>query len=297
MRPRRSGIRSDRQELQALMTHLDSFVQTLSPGLIRKRESYWTTPAELSDVHYPADAHQAYVAIEDRSYWFAHRNRCIVSAMRRFPPSGPILDVGGGNGVVSAALAAAGFPCIVLEPGPRGAEAARARGLPVIQSTLEDAGLRPESVPAVGMFDVLEHIPADRETLAALHRLLRPRGRLFLSVPALRWLWSNEDTAAGHARRYTRRSLAERLRGAGFEVESMAYMFCPLVLPVLLLRTLPSLAGRIEKPPRPPEADHILPRGWIGRTVSRMLDAEYGALTRGARLPIGTSVLAVASKL
>ncbi len=35
----------------------------------------------------------------------------------RFPPDGPFLDIGGGNGFVAKGLLAAGFSCILVEPG------------------------------------------------------------------------------------------------------------------------------------------------------------------------------------
>jgi hypothetical protein len=44
-----------------------------------------------------------------RSFWFLHRNRCIVSLVRRFAPDGRFLDIGGGNGYVARGLVAAGI--------------------------------------------------------------------------------------------------------------------------------------------------------------------------------------------
>ena len=48
-----------------------------------------------------------------------------------------------------------------VEPGLVGARNARAgRQLPaVINATMEDAAIRPGTVPNVGLFDVLEHMP------------------------------------------------------------------------------------------------------------------------------------------
>ena len=56
----------------------------------------------------------------------------------------------------------------------------------------------------VAAFDVVEHVPDEDGILAELARVLRPGGRLLISVPAYQWAWSGHDVANGHFRRYTR---------------------------------------------------------------------------------------------
>ena len=124
--------------------------------------------------------------VEDTSFWFRHRNRCIVSVVRRFSPDATFFDIGGGNGFVARGLMDAGVDCALIEPGIDGALAAHARGVdPVICATLEDAGIRPGSVAAAGMFDVLEHIEDENAALSEVRKLLASGGRLFLTVPGL----------------------------------------------------------------------------------------------------------------
>ncbi|MCP5477943.1 MAG: methyltransferase domain-containing protein [Rhodanobacteraceae bacterium] len=69
-------------------------------------------------------------------------------------------------------------------------------------------------------FDVLEHVDDDTG-LREMHRILRPGGRLLLTVPAHRWLWSRRDELAGHQRRYSRSLLSKRVRDAGFHIEQL----------------------------------------------------------------------------
>ena len=168
---------------------------------------------------YPQDGHARYLLLEDGSYWFAHRNRIIADALRRHPPPGLLLDVGGGNGYVTRRLLDEGFDAALLEPGPVGAgNARRLRGIPrVIQSTLEEAGLAPASLGAAGCFDVLEHVEDDAGLVARIHGLLVPGGLLFATLPARSWLWSRADEEAGHHRRYSRDGVS-RMLGAGFEL-------------------------------------------------------------------------------
>jgi SAM-dependent methyltransferase len=108
---------------------------------------------------------------------------------------------------------------------------------------LEDAGFEPNTIPAIGLFDVLEHIRDDADYLAAIRRLLRPQGRIYLTVPAHDGLWSVEDEASGHYRRYDLAQLRSKLTSAGYEVEYATYFFSFFPALVFLLRTLPSAIG------------------------------------------------------
>src|SRR5207302_1171821 len=76
-----------------------------------------------------------------------------------------------------------------------------------------------ERFEVVGMFDVLEHVDDDLGVLCALRALIKDHGRLVLTVPAGRALWSYFDEASRHVRRYEVAELRDKLTGAGFEVE------------------------------------------------------------------------------
>ena len=269
---------------------------SLATGLERRDPGIWFARRQ-GEVSYPAQGNAACFAVEDRSFWFAHRNRCILSLARRFPPDGVFLDIGGGNGYVTKGLMDAGIACILLEPGIDGALSAHARGIdPVICATLEEAELPLASIAAAGMFDVLEHIEDDGAALRRVHALLRPGGRLFVTVPAHPFLYSAEDRRAGHFRRYTASGLARALETSGFRVEFISYMFSPLPPLIFLLRTLPSwlgLGGRTG--PAQDTAEHA-PDGMIARVIDRILIFEYARIAAARTLPFGGSCICVARK-
>ncbi len=258
-------------------------------------KGYWVAE-EAEDVSYPEQGHGLCFEVEDESFWFRHRNAVIVEVLRRFPPSGPVFDVGGGNGYVSSGLERAGFATVLVEPGRIGAENARRRGVSnVICATVESAGFEPRSLDAIGLFDVVEHIEDDAAFLASLQRLMAPGGRIYLTVPAFQGLWSSEDEFAGHHRRYTKKTLARVLRGAGFEIEYLTYLFWFLPLPVLMFRTIPSWFGARHEPSlQSARREHAGGKGPIDRLVGRSLAWELAKVARGKSLPIGGSCLAVA---
>jgi SAM-dependent methyltransferase len=271
-------------------------LSSLAPGLERRADGIWFAHRQ-APVSYPEHGNAACLQVEDRSFWFRHRNRCIVSVVRRFAPQGVLLDIGGGNGYVSKGLAEAGIACAVLEPGIEGALAARARGVdPVICARLEDLGMAPGSVGAAGMFDVLEHIEDDAGVLRQVHALLRPGGLLFLTVPAYAFLHSADDVVAGHFRRYTLRSLTRAVIDNGFRPEYGTYLFAPLPPLVLLLRTLPSLLGlRRPADDEVPTSEHV-PQGFSAHIMDRVLNTEAQRIEAGGTIPFGTSCLAVCIK-
>ena len=271
-------------------------LSTLAPGLERRVDGIWFAPRK-APVSYPEDGNAACLQIEDRSFWFRHRNRCIASVVRRFAPQGELLDIGGGNGYVAKGLTEAGIACALLEPGIDGALAARARGVdPVICARLEDLGMASGSVSAAGMFDVLEHIEDEAAALQQVYELLRPGGLLFLTVPAYAFLHSADDVAAGHFRRYTLRGLRRAVIGSGFRPEYATYLFAPLPPVVFLLRTLPSLLNLREPADAElQDSDHVR-EGIAARTFDRLLDSEARRIEAGGTVPFGTSCLAVCIK-
>jgi len=261
-------------------------------GLQRSPDGVWRGRG-TEPVSYPAAGNTDCFAIEDSSFWFAHRNACLLAVLRQFPTVGPFFDIGGGNGCVAAALQSEGsLPVVLVEPGADGIGHARARGLrTVVQATLKEARFPDGSLPAIGLFDVMEHMDDEQGFLCEIRRCLAADGRIYLTVPAGRWLWSDADVQAGHFRRYTFASLRRALERAGFRPLFMSKMFSPLPLPLFLCRSLPSLFGHRRQPVGSSSRQH--------RSRGRMLMEhvwywELARLARRRSIPCGTSCLAVA---
>jgi SAM-dependent methyltransferase len=271
----------------------------LCSGVQRGEDGIWYTGGR-SQVSFPAAGHAENQDVEDCSFWFRHRNLCILELISLYPPprGGIIFDVGGGNGFVSAAIHNAEFRVVLVEPGLPGVQNARARGVEnIICGTLEEAGFRPGSLDAAGLFDVLEHIEHDREFLSGLRALIARNGRLYLTVPAYQNLWSSEDDYAGHFRRYTAGSLAEVLAAAGFGIDFSTYIFRWLPVPVFLMRTLPYRLSVEKKSLRESDtiSDHQVDREWVGRLMDTLFSTELARIRRQSRMRFGGSILVAAS--
>ena len=254
---------------------------------------WWPNLAPAVPVSYPDEGHRAIAEVEDASYWFQHRNRAIARFLRDRGVDGALWDVGAGTGVVAAHLQSCGIEVVGVEPGPDGARIASDRGLhTVICGTLEQVGLPPASIGAVGLFDVIEHLEKPDALLREAAGILRPGGSLFVSVPAYQWLWSGADEAAGHFRRYTLGHLDREVLPHGFRRVRGQYLFHSLVLPVALGRTLPSMLGHRGDENLEATQAELAPTSPAVATALRAIFALEDMIDRWYPLPFGTSVLA-----
>jgi len=255
-----------------------------------------------SHISYPEEGHDLLFQIEAQSFWFQHRNNCILETLKKYPSPGVFFDIGGGNGVVSLELEHNDIDTVLVEPGKQGALNAKKRGVTqVVCSTLEDAGFKNNSLPALGVFDVLEHIQDDRGFLKHLNRYLKPEGRLYITVPAYNFLWSYQDRYAGHFRRYTLKSINKILNETGFTVEYSTYIFSFLWLPIFLFRSLPGKLGlkkekAAEKSKRRITKELSPGNRILGNSIHWLCRLELNRLKKSRRIPFGGSCLAVSKK-
>ncbi|HYT62749.1 MAG TPA: methyltransferase, partial [Gemmatimonadales bacterium] len=87
----------------------------------------------------------------------------------------------------------------------------------------DDRAVAGQRFDTIICLNVLEHVEDDITSLAAVRKLLEPKGRLVLLVPALPALYGSIDRALGHHRRYTRADLIAKLERAGFRLVHIEY--------------------------------------------------------------------------
>lgn len=288
-------------------------VDEISDSLEQGEDGIWYADC-LRDVSYPETGHSNCLAVEEGSFWFQHRNEAIGTLIRRIPPpNGVLLDVGGGNGFVSAMLEANGLDVVLIEPGTTGANNAHTRGVTnVICATTQTAEIHEMSLAAVGLFDVIEHIEDDHGFLEHIARLLQPNGLVYATVPAYQFLWSNDDERAGHYRRYSRKQISDVFERAGLTVEFTSYFFRPLPIPVFFVRALPhklrSLLRRVQPNPLGDVVEddapstglaarsHAASGGFVAKTIRKVLRPEIANISSQSPMRFGGSVLVAARR-
>ncbi len=242
---------------------------------------------------------------EDKHAWFAGRTRAILKYLdAEVGPPVPgkirkILDIGSGAGNMAHHLAQYG-QVFGLDYNPRPLPVAQQRGLPVMQGSGNELPFLDNTFDVVALLDTVEHIPDELGVLYECQRVLKPGGKLIVTVPAFMWLWSYNDEINAHQRRYTAPELQQKLELCGLHVKRISYnnfFLFPAIAGIRVIRPYnPGLKSphldheadvyQVDMEPIPEPANTVLHGvGW--------LEAEI--LERG-HLPFGTSVIAIAEK-
>ena len=150
--------------------------------------------------------------------------------VERMLPAGvtDVLEIGCGQGSVGARLAQS-YHYLGVEPDRASWEVARQRMRAVGRGEVRNIAsgeLGTERFDLVCAFEVLEHIEDDAAAVKQWAALLRARGWLLLSVPALQRRYGPADELVGHFRRYDPPAMAALLNGCGLDqVEIRQYGF------------------------------------------------------------------------
>ncbi len=99
------------------------------------------------------------------------------------PGGGSLLDIGCGNGNYLAFARDAGWQVRGLDFDPAAVAVARAKGLEVLEGTIELLRDEVACYDRITLSHVLEHAYDPWDILAACHRLLKPGGVLWLDTP------------------------------------------------------------------------------------------------------------------
>lgn len=240
---------------------------------------------------------QRYYELGRTYWWLAGKYRIIVDVVRRrFRPEGReprILDLGCGPGNLLDYL----VPHGATYGSDFSGDALRfcaARGfLRLFRADFVRLPVRSDSFDLVTCIDVLEHLEDDRGAVSELHRVLRPRGMLVVSVPAFNFLWGDHDTLYGHHRRYTTGELRERLEAAGFRMLKLSYFEPLFVAPLWLFRNLKKLFVREQGLVQQDDFVKVFPP--LNALLTELIAAERVPL-RHVSFPFGVTILAVAVK-
>jgi len=227
--------------------------------------------------------------LDQRHWWFTARRRILdglIERVARPPKDARILELGAGTGHNLAMLSRFGkVEASELDPIARKLASERL-GREVEEAALPDLSMFPtDSYDLIALLDVLEHVPDDRASLAAIMTRLKPGGALLLTVPANPWMWSAHDVAHHHHRRYRKGEIERLAKEAGYEIELLSPFNSLLFAPIAAVRLAGKLTGKDD-------SDDAMP----GELVNRALDTVFGlerSLIGRVPMPFGVSLVAV----
>lgn len=228
--------------------------------------------------------------LQDRHWWFVARRRILAGVIERLalPPQADILEIGCGTGGNLAGLSRFGR-LRAMEQDDVARVLAEELGVCAVVS-----GGLPEPVPfedagfdLVCLLDVLEHVEDDAAALCRAARLIKPGGRLLVTVPAYAWLWSGHDEAHHHHRRYTTQTLRCTAQRAGVQISRIGYFNSLLFPAIAAARLAIKLSGDGRE-----GSDAALPNPMLNALLTGVFGLERYVVP-SALFPFGTSVMAV----
>ena len=236
-----------------------------------------------------AEVYARMAELDSEHWWFAARRDILDSVIRRIvrpPKNARILEVGCGTGHNLEMLARFGT-VEATELNDKARElASRRLGREIKSAALPDLSMLPQATfDLVALLDVLEHISGDEEALQAIRSVMKPGGKLLVTVPGNPWMWSAHDVAHHHQRRYRKGQLRQVAQSAGLAVDFLS-PFNTLLFPAVAgARIAGKLIGRDS-------ADDSMPP----RPVNAILKSVFGlesSLIGRVPLPFGVSLVAV----
>lgn len=172
-------------------------------------------------------------------------NNFLVSLIcKEVKPGQLVVDFGAGIGTFSKHISMAGHAVHCIEPDHRQLDRILALGLSASENltTFKD-----ESVDLIYTLNVLEHIENDAKVLETCYQKIKPGGHILIYVPAFKILYSSMDKNVGHLRRYTRSTLADKVRLAGFSIVRNEYVDSVGFFASLIFKVFGNDSGTINR--------------------------------------------------
>ncbi|HSY47768.1 MAG TPA: class I SAM-dependent methyltransferase [Thermoanaerobaculia bacterium] len=220
-----------------------------------------------------------------------HRWRLVVRELQGLPDRAVVVDLGCGSGALLERIGRKQPDALLIgidvEPSALEQAARRLPEAELVQSDLDGHGAAVarlyRQADAVVCSEVLEHLDAPDRALLLAHDLLRPGGRLVVTVPA--GPMNDFDRSIGHRKHYRLDELTRLLSSAGFElVRAAAWGFPFHTLFRIALAAVPQTTGGFTD-------DRI---GLAHRSLFAFLDALFYLNVRSIR--VGRQLIATATR-
>ncbi len=166
----------------------------------------------------------------------------------------------------------------------------------VVNGSLTELPFADNSFDLVCAFDVIEHIKEHDLAVAEMKRVLRPNGRIFLTVPAFQFLWGEHDEINHHERRYTQQMLVDVVAESGIKIERKSYFNFFLFFPIFLVRMLLKLRPAKKDGEHKSDFETFKSGGIINKMLYKLFGLEKGVLKHNINFPVGVSLFVIGVK-
>jgi ubiquinone/menaquinone biosynthesis C-methylase UbiE len=240
--------------------------------------------------------------VEATHFWFRGFRRFVAPAIAEI--AGPrrdlhLLDCGCGTGHNLATLLRPYGRAFGFDLTPGGLALARRAGVPLARADMAAIPFQSSRFDLVTSFDVMQYVRDDYAVVKEMARVLKPGGGLVVTAAALDVLRGGHAGTWPEVRRYTTARIRSIVEGAGLNVRRLTYLFASLFPAMLAVRAMSRDTGRCRggssDPPLTADWEMRIPAAPINTALTWMLSGE-AALSRRIPMPVGSSVLVVATK-
>jgi SAM-dependent methyltransferase len=243
--------------------------------------------------------YQEYYKLEREGWWFKARLSILENYCQAIitNPNMKILNVGAATGATSEMLSKYGkvtsleydeFCCKFLK---------EKTGIEAINASLTELPFENNSYDMICAFDVIEHIENDNKAVEEIYRVLKPKGKYFITVPAFQSLWSNHDIVNHHFRRYKKKQLNKLIESRNLKIDHSTYFNFWLFIPISMTRFILNNIPRKKDSNSSGSDNEILQSSnIINRILYRIFHSEKFLLRINIKFPFGISILTIGYK-
>lgn len=222
---------------------------------------------------------------EANHFWFDVRRKWILDKISKYvPPPAGFIEIGCGTGNVSSFLSQKGYSVTGCDIFKEAIDLAWPN-FTIIKGSADNLPFEDNMFDVAGIFDVIEHFDNDIDVIKESVRVTKKGGLIALTVPAREDLWSYVDEISYHKRRYTKEGLRLLFEKCGIKTILVEYIFMSLYLPMKIMRSFKTGNNEIL---------HINP---VLNLFAKIIFNTERILSRKVPLPIGTSIIAIGTKV
>lgn len=236
------------------------------------------------------------VDLEEVHWWSVSRRKIIETVINNYikdlGKNACALDIGSGTGINFNILSKYTQNISGMEYDPYAIELSnKNNNFNVLQGSLPDNIPFPdEKFDLVTLFDVLEHIDDDINSLKNILAKVKPGGYFLMTVPAYQFLWSKHDETVEHKRRYTLNELLNKMENFNISIKYKSYFNTYLLPLIVAIRFFRSKVSSLKN-----QDDVFLPSKPINFLLRLIMSSERFIIKRGS-LPFGVSIIVLAQK-
>ncbi|MBN1414683.1 MAG: class I SAM-dependent methyltransferase [Bacteroidales bacterium] len=237
--------------------------------------------------------------LQKKGWWFFEgRNKMVMSLLRRLDAcikTRRILDIGSSEGAFLDFLEGNQLNYVGIDIDDEAIKFCKERGLGdrIKFGDITDIPFPDASFNVVTALDIVEHVEDDVKAMSEISRVLSAEGIALIIVPAYPWLWSKNDEAYHHQRRYSRKAFVQLAYQCDFTIRQWSY-FNFFLFPVFVAATVYSnlFPGSVKTSsvlkPLPKPVNYIL---------KQLMKFETWIIAQlGIGFPFGSSIIFVLSK-